>query len=119
MDDARLIGADNALVKGSLTPWPLWFQTDFTLASFGWWLEDLAFRKNPLGFHVVNLMLQAISAISLWCLLARLKIPGTWLAGAVFAVHPVAVCTVARVAKLKNTLSLPFYLLSMIAWLRY
>src|SRR5580658_786857 len=66
MDDARLIGADNPLVNGSLTPWSLWFQTDFTLATFGWWLEDLAFGKNPLGFHLVNLMLQAISAILLW-----------------------------------------------------
>lgn len=119
MDDARLIGADNPLVNGSLTPWSLWFQTDFTLTTFGWWLEDLAFGKNPLGFHLVNLMLQAISAVLLWRLLARLKIPGAWLAGAVFAVHPVAVCTVARVAELKNTLSLPFYLLSMIAYLNY
>jgi tetratricopeptide (TPR) repeat protein len=119
MDDSRLIGADNPLVNGSLTPWSLWFQTDFTLATFGWWLEDLAFGKNPLGFHVVNLMLQSTSAILLWRLLARLRIPGAWLAGALFAVHPVAVCTVARVAELKNTLSLPFYLLSMIAYLRY
>jgi tetratricopeptide (TPR) repeat protein len=119
MDDERLIGADNPLVNGSLTPRSLWFQTDFTLATFGWWLEDLGFGKNPGGFHAVNVALQAISAILLWRLLALLKIPGAWLGAALFAVHPVAVCTVARVAELKNTLSLPLYLLSLIAYLHY
>jgi tetratricopeptide (TPR) repeat protein len=120
MDDGRLIGPDNPLVNGSLTPRSIWFQTDFTLATFGWWVEDLAFgRTNPVGFHLVNLLLQATSAILLWRLLARLKIPGAWLAGAMFAVHPVAVCSVARVAELKNTLALPFYLLALIGYLRY
>jgi tetratricopeptide (TPR) repeat protein len=119
MDDERLIGADNPLVNGSLTPASLWFRTDFTLATFGWWLEDLCFGRNPAGFHVVNVLLQAISGILLWRLLALLKIPGAWLAAAAFTVHPVAVCTVARVAELKNTLSMPFYLLSLIGYLRY
>jgi hypothetical protein len=119
MDDERLIGADNPLVNGSLTPTSLWFRTDFTLATFGWWLEDLGFGKDPAGFHVVNVLLQGISGILLWRLLALLKIPGAWLAAAAFTVHPVAVCTVARVAELKNTLSMPFYLLSLIGYLRY
>src|SRR5262249_35187223 len=43
MDDARLVGSDNPLVTGDLTPYSLWFQTDFTLSTFGWWLEHLAF----------------------------------------------------------------------------
>ena len=120
MDDARLIGPDNPLVNGSLTPRSIWFQTDFTLASFGWWVEDLVFgRTNPGGFHLVNLLLQATSGILLWRLLAQLRISGAWLAGAAFAIHPVAVCSVARVAELKNTLALPFYLLALIAYLRY
>jgi Flp pilus assembly protein TadD len=120
MDDARLIGPDNPLVNGGLTPRSIWFQTDFTLATFGWWVEDLVFgRTHPGGFHLVNQLLQATSGIFLWRLLAQLKIPGGWLAGAMFAVHPVAVCSVARVAELKNTLALPFYLLALIGYLRY
>ena len=55
----------------------------------------------------------------MWRLLARLKIPGAWLAAAVFAIHPVCVNSVARVAELKNTLSLPFYLFSFWGYLHY
>jgi Flp pilus assembly protein TadD len=119
MDDARLIGADNPLVNGALTPWTIWFQTDFTLATFGWWVEGLVFGKNPAGYHVVSMALQAISGVLLWRLLALLKIPGAWLAAAVFVIHPVCVNSVARVAELKNTLSLPFYLFSFFGYLHY
>ncbi|HTV62946.1 MAG TPA: tetratricopeptide repeat protein [Verrucomicrobiae bacterium] len=119
MDDARLIGSGNALVSGNLTLRSLWFGTDFTLATFGWWLERLAFGNNPAGYHVVDLALQTISSLLLWRLLARLKIPGAWLGAALFAVHPVCVNSVARIAELKNTLSLPFFLLSYLAYLHY
>ena len=119
MDDHRLIGSDNPLVNGALTPRSIWFQTDFTLTTFGWWLQRLAWGENPAGYHAVNLLLQAVGAILLWRLLARLKIPGAWLAAAVFAVHPVCVNSVARIAEQKNTLSLPFFLLSFLGYLHY
>jgi tetratricopeptide (TPR) repeat protein len=119
IDDAKLIGSENPLVNGNLTPRSIWFQTDFTLATFGWWLEQMAFGKNPAGYHIVNIALQAVSAILLWRLLARLKIPGAWLAAAVFAIHPVCVNSVARISELKNTLSMPFYLLCFFAYLHY
>jgi tetratricopeptide (TPR) repeat protein len=119
MDDARLTGSDNALVSGQVTPFSIWFQTDFPLAAVGWWLEHLAFGPNPAGYHVVNIMLHALSSLLLWRLLARLKIPGAWLAGALYAVHPVCVNSVARIAELKNTLSMPFFLLSFISYLHY
>ncbi len=119
MDDERLVSGNNALVNGQFTPYSIWFQTDFTLATFGWWLERGAFGLNPAGYHVVNIFLQAISAILLWRLLARLGIPGGWAAAALFAVHPVCVNSVARIAELKNTLSLPFCLLSFISYLAY
>lgn len=119
MDDARLIGRDNPLVTGELTLRSLWFGTDFTFATFVWWLEHLAFGGHPAGYHVVNIVLQAVSAVLLWRLLDRLKIPGAWLAGALFAIHPVCVNSVTRIAELKNTLSLPFFLLSFIAYLDY
>jgi tetratricopeptide (TPR) repeat protein len=119
MDDARLTGPDNTLVSGQASPVSIWFQTDFPLAAVGWWLEHLAFGPNPAGYHVVNITLHALSSLLLWRLLARLKIPGAWLAGALYAVHPVCVNSVARIAELKNTLSMPFFLLSFIAYLAY
>jgi hypothetical protein len=119
MDDHRLVHDDNALINGQLTPFNIWFSTDFTLSTFGFWLQWRAWGENPLGYHLVNLILHAASCVLLWRLLRQLKIPGAWLAGVLFALHPVGVNSVARIAEFKNTLSLPFFLLSFLAYLHY
>ena len=119
MDDQRLVESDNPLVTGEFTPGNIWFQTDFTLSTLGFWLERLAWGASPAGYHAVNILLHGLSGVLLWQLLGRLKIPGAWLAGALFVLHPVAVNSVARIAELKNTLSLPFFMLSLWAYLRY
>jgi len=119
MDDWRLISTDNALVNGEVTPLNIWFQSDFTLSYVALWLQWLAWGTSPGGYHVVNLLLHATSAVLVWRLLGKLKIPGAWLAAALYAVHPVCVNSVARIAEIKNTLSLPFFLFSFWAWLQY
>jgi tetratricopeptide (TPR) repeat protein len=119
MDDRRLVQTDNPLVNGTAGPLSIWFHADFPLSTFAFWLEWLAWGQNPAGYHVVNIALHALSAVLVWRLLAWLKVPGAWLAAAIFAVHPVCVATVARMAELKNTLSLPFFLVSFWWWLRY
>ena len=119
MDDHRLIKEDNALVNGELSPLTIWFQTDFTLSVFASWLQWLAWGENPGCYHAVNIVLHGLSAVLIWRLLARLKIPGAWLAAVIFTVHPVCVNSVARIAEIKNTLSLPFFMLSFWLFLRY
>ena len=120
MDDARLVGpAANPLVNGELTWRSVWFQTDFPVTLCAWWAEWSLWGDHALGYHAVNIALQMVSTVLLWRVLARLKIPGAWLGAAIFAVHPVAVSSVARIAELKNTLSLPFFLLSLAAYFEY
>ncbi len=119
MDDQRLIEEDNPITTGQLGPGSIWFRTEWALSTFVFWLQWLAWGARPGWYHAVNMALHALSAVLLWRFLARLKIPGGWLAGAIFAAHPVAVASVARIAEMKNTLSLPFFLLAALFYVRY
>ncbi len=71
------------------------------------------------GYHLTSVVLHVVSAILLWRLLSVMKLPGAWLAGVLFAVHPVCVESVAWVAEIKNTLSMPLFLLAAIEYVRF
>src|SRR5665213_1678184 len=83
------------------------------------WLQWRAWGGDPAGYHAVNIALHLLSAFLFWRLLAKLGLRQAWIGGLLFAVHPLAVESVAWVAELKNTLSLPFLLLAMLAYLDY
>jgi Flp pilus assembly protein TadD len=82
------------------------------------WIEHHLWGNQPLGYHVVNVLVHACNALLIWWILRRLDVPGALFAALLFGVHPINVETVAWVSEGKNTFSLLFYLLSFLAYLR-
>ncbi len=81
------------------------------------WLLWRVCADDPTGYHLTSILLHALSSLLVWRLLGKLGVRHGWLGGLIFAVHPLAVESVAWIAELKNTLSLPFMLLSLCAYL--
>ncbi len=94
---------------------PQYYPAVFT----AFWVERRFFGLEPAGYHALNVILHALNALLVWRLCRKLSIPGAWFIGAVFALHPVQVESVAWIAERKNVLSGFFYLLSALAYLRF
>jgi Flp pilus assembly protein TadD len=89
----------------------------FPLTNTIFWIEHHLFGANATGYHAVNILLQIANALLVWRLLTRLNIPGAWLAGLIFGIHPVHVASVAWISELKNLLAMFFALLSVLCFL--
>ena len=122
-DDERYVAA-NPTLRTLEGLWRIWFEVGATIQYYpllftSFWCEYQLWEADTLGYHVVNVALHVLNAVLLWFLLRRLSVPGAWLAAAVFALHPVHTESVAWITERKNVLSGLFYLLAVLAYLRF
>jgi protein O-mannosyl-transferase len=83
------------------------------------WLEHRLWGDSVLGYHLVNVLLHAACACLVVLIVRRLSLPGAWLAGFVFALHPVCVEAVAWISEQKSTLSGALCLSALLVYLRF
>ena len=122
-DDDRYVTA-NRLLTAPDGLQRIWFSLDapsqyFPLTYTLLRIERSLWDLNPTGYHWVNILLHVANAFLVWRVLARLNIPGAWLATIVFALHPIQVESVAWISELKNLLMGFFFLLTLLAWIEY
>ncbi len=113
--ESRLIKAPDGLAR-------FWFSADaddyWPMTNSSLWLEWRLWRGNPAGYHITNLVLHIGASLLIWAILRRLSIPGAYLAGLLFALHPVNVESIAWISQRKNALAMVFFLLSILWYLR-
>jgi Flp pilus assembly protein TadD len=119
-DDDRHV-SENVLLRSADGLRSIWFDVGTTpqyypLTHTTFWLEWQLWGANVLGYHIVNVVLHAIASLLVVVLMRRWLIPGAWLAGFVFALHPLHVESVAWISERKNTLSIVFALAMLIVY---
>jgi tetratricopeptide (TPR) repeat protein len=121
--DDDLEVAHNPWVRSADGWWRAWVSPAgldyFPLKDTLRWVQWRLWGPEVIGYHLVSLGLHILSAWLLWRLLARLGAPQAWVGGLLFAVHPLAVESVAWIAEFKNTVSLPPLLLAVTAYVDY
>ncbi len=120
-DDAHVTGPALQSLHGL---WRIWFQMGATqqyypLLHSAFWVEHRLWGDAVLGYHLANLIQHAFSACLVVLIVRRLKLPGAWLAGCIFALHPVCVEAVAWISEQKSTLSGVFYLAAALMYLHF
>ncbi len=119
---------DGHVTRPELRSWyglyRIWFhlgatQQYYPLLHSAFWVEHRLWGDATLGYHLVNILLHMAATVLVALVLCRLRVPGTCLAAAIFALHPVHVESIAWIAEQKNALSAVFYLGAMLVYLRF
>jgi cytochrome c-type biogenesis protein CcmH/NrfG len=84
-------------------------------------LDDRVFGPRPGPQHFINVLLHSISAVLLFLLLEQiaLRLWSSAFVAAVFAIHPLHVESVAWISERKDVLSGLFFMLTLLAYVRY
>jgi tetratricopeptide (TPR) repeat protein len=119
-DDAHLTA--NPCIVGPLGLKEIWTTSaanicPLTLTTF--WVEHALWGLAPLPYHLANVLMHGACAVLLWRVLRSLRVQGAWLGAALWALHPVAVESVAWITEMKNTESGLFFLLSILFFVRW
>ena len=120
-DDAHITKPELQSLHGL---WRIWFefgatQQYYPLLHSAFWVEHFLWGDDVVCYHLANILLHATSACLLVLILRRLALPAPWLAGLIFALHPVCVESVAWITEQKNTLSGVFYFGSALAYMGF
>jgi protein O-mannosyl-transferase len=104
--------------------WRIWSdlrttQQYYPLLFSAFWVEHRLWGDAVLGYHLTNVAFHSLSALLVVLIVQRLKLAGAWVAGLVFALHPVCVESVAWITEQKNTMSGVFYLAATLAYLHF
>jgi len=94
-------------------------QQYYPLLHSAFWLEHRIWGDAVQGYHLTNIALHALSACLVVRIVRRLSLPGAWLAGFVFALHPVCVEAVAWISEQKSALSGVFCLAAALTYLHF
>ena len=98
---------------------PMTFMQYYPLSVTAYFLQYQLWGTNALGYHIVSILLQVISALILWRILLRLRLRAAWLAAAIFAINPLVVESVAWVVEQKNLISGILVLAAVWGWIRF
>lgn len=104
--------------------WKIWFHPGslidyYPIKASVQWAQWKLWQNHTFGYHLTNVLLHIVSALLVWRLLSKFGLRLAWLGGLLFAIHPAQVESVAWIAELKNSLSLPPFLLAMCAFIDY
>ncbi|HEY2951976.1 MAG TPA: tetratricopeptide repeat protein [Verrucomicrobiae bacterium] len=125
--DDRPFVQDNPWVRQGLTGASvLWaFKSLFIywqpLTWLSYMLDYQIHHLNPAGYHLTNLLLHCANTVLLFLILNRMTgaLARSAVVAALFALHPLHVETVAWVAERKGVLSAFFWMLALLAYVRY
>jgi tetratricopeptide (TPR) repeat protein len=104
--------------------WLIWSKPGATMQYWpflhsAFWVEHRLWGDAVEGYHLINVLLHVTAALLVVAIMRRLGLPGPWLAGYLWALHPVCVQSVAWISEQKTTLSTVFYLASAFVYLDF
>ncbi|MCX6355803.1 MAG: tetratricopeptide repeat protein [Candidatus Aureabacteria bacterium] len=91
------------------------------LTVFSHALDHLYWGFNPIGYHLTDIMLYALSVLTFFyiCLGLLRDSRAGFLAAAIFLLHPLHVESVAWLSSRKDGLGMLFYLLAFLSYIRF